>query len=260
MIYCLGTQLPVKLAKGRLARLRTPSGTVPDVRFLSRYFLRDGEQLLHGVELAAQCLDVTPEDLAAAVARDAEWNFYTVDTIDEMLRQVSGADETMLNALRSGFARMMAFDALVGANDRHPQNWGLIQRALDRRQPLRFAPLFDTARGLFWNNADDKLAANDRRTHREQFIRQYAEKSRPLIGTNAKARPNHFEVIEYMMSVDHGRRYGRDLRAVIRAFHPQHARKLLHERFQRVVSRLRLEFVFDLLCHRHETLSLIVST
>jgi hypothetical protein len=37
--------------------------------------------------------------------------------------------------LLDGFARMLAFDALIGANDRHAQNWGVIESAIIARQP-----------------------------------------------------------------------------------------------------------------------------
>jgi hypothetical protein len=42
MISRVGNHVPVKLAGARLARLRTLDGKHDDVRFMSRYFLRQG--------------------------------------------------------------------------------------------------------------------------------------------------------------------------------------------------------------------------
>ncbi len=45
---------------------------------------------------------------------------------------------------------MLTFDCLIGHNDRHPYNWGVIVPIYKVQSP-RFSPIFDTARALFWN-------------------------------------------------------------------------------------------------------------
>lgn len=49
---------------------------------------------------------------------------------------------------------MLVFDAIVGNNDRHFYNWGVIVD-LKGMKPPRFSPVYDTARGLFWNQSEE---------------------------------------------------------------------------------------------------------
>ena len=65
--------------------------------------------------------------------------------------------------------------------DRHHENWGVIVQRGRESAPPRFAPLYDSARGLFCNITDEYLgkffgAEGDRRLDR------YVENSRPLVG------------------------------------------------------------------------------
>jgi hypothetical protein len=51
---------------------------------------------------------------------------------------------------------MLTFDALIGHNDRHPYNWGVIV-PIHKNSIPRFAPVYDTARALFWNISEEKI-------------------------------------------------------------------------------------------------------
>lgn len=51
---------------------------------------------------------------------------------------------------------MLAFDCLIGHNDRHPYNWGVIVPIYKLHAP-RFSPVFDTARALFWNVPETRV-------------------------------------------------------------------------------------------------------
>jgi hypothetical protein len=51
---------------------------------------------------------------------------------------------------------MLTFDCLIGHNDRHPYNWGVIVPIYKVQSP-RFAPIFDTARALFWNVPETRV-------------------------------------------------------------------------------------------------------
>jgi len=45
------------------------------------------------------------------------------------------------------FVKMLLFDAIVGNNDRHFYNWGLLPTYVTKKKPI-FAPIYDTARGV----------------------------------------------------------------------------------------------------------------
>lgn len=249
----IGARLPLRVAEGRLARLPTlEPGAEPDVRFLSRQFLNRGrgEQLVHGSQLVARCFEMREEELAE-ITEGEEWRFYTVDLVDEVLRE--GRPAADADRLRAAFARMLAHDALVGANDRHPQNWGVIESAVDKTQPPQFAPIFDTARGLFWNFSDEQLREKDQSAAtRRAFVESYARRSVSLIGCHKPKQPNHFELIEHMLG--QGNKYRAAIVQVVRAFWPDDVARMLHQEFRRLMSRRRLTFIDELLRHRHASL------
>ena len=165
------------------------------VRFLSRYFLQDGqESLVHGLEIFKEY--VGPE-LADEVARQRnEREVYTFQIVCAAMQE--RFPEEFAELMR-GFVSMLAFDALVGNNDRHPGNWGVIE-PLRRNQPRRFAPIYDTARGLFWQNKNEYVSQCLKDPNQ---LQAYVRKSRPQIGwdglTNAK-RWTHFDLAKHICS------------------------------------------------------------
>jgi hypothetical protein len=252
LISRIGRDLPLRVAEGGLAILASPEAPTPDVRFLSRYFLRTdlGEELQHGIELVADCFDIDQEEIRRQVPRSGEGDFYTVDLIEEVL-QKTGRNEKERTNLIEGMARMLAYDSLLGANDRHPKNWGVVRSALHADLRLRFSPVFDTARALFWNHSDEQLAAIGQGRARDDLLRRYAEDSRPQIGIPGRSRANHFELIEYLLYAPSGRRFAAGARSVLDAFDPDGCTRMLHEAFGRVFSRQRLEVIDGLLRLRH---------
>ena len=254
MISRVGNHLPVKLAESRLARLRTPNGSHDDVRFMSRYFLkRHQEQLVHGIELVAAAFDLAPTDLEKQIPPNQERDFYTVDMVNEVFDIYSRPSHELYCQLRDAFARMMAFDALVGVNDRHPWNWGVVQNVVNRDTRPRFSPIYDTARGLFWNHSDEELQGRSS----EKLVESYAEGSKPLIAHPGGGRRTHFDVIDYMVNGPMASTFGASVRHVIGSFDSDECRKCLHSEFRNIVSRDRLKYVDELLRYRHARLTKI---
>lgn len=248
MIARLGAELPLRVAKGRLVRLRTP-GNENDVRYMSRYFLSRvrSEQLIHGSQIVAGCFEIQEKQLAEEIPKGRDWEFYTLELVAESLASLTGSGGDHL-ALYRAFARMITFDAIVGANDRHAQNWGVIKSAV-HEGPIRFAPVFDTARGLLWNMSEETLERWDRSRTRSDEIARYAEKSRPLVGiAGASTRPNHFDLVAHMAA---NKLLRSDVVHVVEGLSLPGVAKTLHVEFRRLVSRRRLECIVDLLKYRH---------
>lgn len=90
------------------------------------------------------------------------------------------------------------FDALIGNKDRHFYNWGVIYDLNQNKMP-RFSPVFDTARGVFWNDAEDKLirVLEDAKTT-DNFIAGYIKKSIPKTGWDGEVKINHIELVQYL--------------------------------------------------------------
>jgi hypothetical protein len=251
LLSAIGKMLPLRVAEGRLARLATPHRHPPDVRFLSRFFIRPNEELRHGVELVAICFEVTEKSIQQELQKGKEErSFYTVDLVDDVFGTIAGGAESHAR-LRGGLARMLAYDALVGAQDRHARNWGVVADPVGGA-PLRFAPVFDTARGLLVTLSDDDLRAKIA-AGRTKWIEEYAARSTCLIGTGNPEEKTHFDLVRFMA----GKRrelYGCHVTAVVEGFRLDRVRRMLHSRFGRLFSRLRLELIAELLEHRHGVL------
>lgn len=156
------------------------------VRFLSRYFLRYDEALSHGIELFRD--DFGTEIVDEIAARKSERQFYTFPIVIASMRRAfpDAADEVV-----AGFVEMLLFDALVGNNDRHPANWGVVTSTRTKVRP-RFSPIFDTARGLFWNSDEQFIRT---RLADPEALAAYVANSRPQVGWDGQNNLNHFDLL-----------------------------------------------------------------
>ena len=110
-----------------------------------------------------------------------------------MLRQIpTPLAGQLCNEIMRGLVEMLTFDALVGNNDRHPANWGVITPT-GGETPPRFSPVFDTARALFWNMSEKKVrdVLND-----QPRLESYIRRTFPQIGWNHCDRVGHFELVQ----------------------------------------------------------------
>jgi hypothetical protein len=122
------------------------------VRFLSRYFLdRHNEQLIHGAQIFEQSLG--KDEYAQLADGKKESEYFTFQMVCEAIRASFSEFEIRLV---KGLVEMLAFDCLIGHNDRHPYNWGVIVPIYKVQSP-RFSPVFDTARALFWNVPETRV-------------------------------------------------------------------------------------------------------
>ena len=249
IISKIGAMLPVKMARSKLVRI-----SKSDVRFLSQNFVVRGKfELLHGIELAAQYFQVGMDEVESAFdLRDSgnERNFYTVDNILAILK--SRYPDAFL-VLREGFCRMLAFDAFIGAPDRHAMNWGVLAPLHPDSGSVRFAPIFDTARGLFREYSDSDLIRRARRMGRQRFLENYANHSRPIISTGQTQPDNHFTLVRWI-SINHPLSCRSMLSQVFSAVHIPSIERMLQLRFRRIITQERIEFIRDLLEHRIQRL------
>ena len=96
------------------------------VRFLSKYFLdRQNEQLTHGAEIFELCLG--KENYQELADDKSEKDYFTFQMTAEA---VKAAFPDSHEKIMAGFVEMLAFDALIGHNDRHPYNWGSSYRSV----------------------------------------------------------------------------------------------------------------------------------
>ncbi len=155
------------------------------IRFLSKYFLNIEEKLEHGADLYAAFLQ--DKSFIDDVEKEkATQDFFTVHFTREVFEAMYPQSAS---GLFQDFMRLLFFDALVGNNDRHLYNWGVISDI--KKQSPRFAPIYDSARALFWNSPEDRLPRNFNK------IESYCLGSCPKIGIEkqSKTKINHFDLI-----------------------------------------------------------------
>jgi hypothetical protein len=122
------------------------------VRFMSRYFLnRNIEQLIHGTEIYEYSLG--KENYAELAENKTESEFFSFEMTAEAFRQ---SFPQHAEKIIKGFVEMLTFDCLIGHNDRHPYNWGVVVPIQKSRAP-KFSPVYDTARALFWNLPESRI-------------------------------------------------------------------------------------------------------
>lgn len=253
IISKIGAMLPLEMAESKLVRI-----TKSDVRFLSQNFVERGKhELLHGIELAARYLGTDQSELEAVFDlknREAEQNFYTIENMVTIFEDLY---PMYCDALKSGFFKMIAFDAFIGAPDRHAMNWGVLVPMEAGSVPIRYSPIFDTARGLFREHSDGDLEEKQKTKGRSQFLQDYAEKSRPIFGTRQGIRENHFSLVEWIIQ----NRLDEDCKSmctVIDSVDMSRIGTMLQRRFRRIITQERIRFIEDLLSYRISRLREVV--
>jgi HipA-like protein len=193
LITRIGQILGLQIADSRLMIC------AQQIRFMSRYFLSDEEILNHGAEILEGYL--ADKDFVGGVAAvKAEKSLFTFQVFCTAI--CAGFPNDHAEILQ-GFVRMIGFDALVGNQDRHFYNWGVITHPTGAARP-RFAPIYDTARGLFWNTTEEGLA----RFSQAESLTAYIRNSRPEIGWDGWKESNselrHFDLVDRVAASDKG--------------------------------------------------------
>lgn len=170
------------------------------IRFLSKHFHSKKQLLVHGAEIYAGYLqdkEIVEEIENRNLSRDLFTLQFTKDAIEEVLSENS-------NEIFESFIKMIIFDSIVGNNDRHFYNWGVI-RHIEGNHPPYFSKIYDTARGLLWNESEEKIDSLIlNRSNLEVFIKKYAKGAKPKTGWENEKNINHFNLTELIYKNEYG--------------------------------------------------------
>jgi hypothetical protein len=196
----LGQCLGLSIAEPKIAFING------QIRFLSKIFLSQKGQILeHGADIYSSYIK-DKEFVEEIENQNMAREFFTLRFTKQAL------DHTYPNEadqIFSKFCQMIVFDAIIGNNDRHFYNWGVIKHLGNDQSPC-FSPLFDTARGLLWNYSEERIKRmhNQSDTQREKQIGKYIRKSKPKIGIENKVTLNHISILDHLYSENE---YGREI-------------------------------------------------
>lgn len=171
------------------------------MRFLSRYFLKEDEIMVHGAQIySAYLLENDDRFVEEIESQNLARALLTFQFTDEAIKfSFPNQHKTIMNHL----VELLVFDAITGNNDRHFYNWAIITDLKGKRPP-KFSPIYDSARGLFWNIKESVI--NSRFYEREgkncrinqKTLEKYLQSSRPKIGWeewDETIEINHFQLI-----------------------------------------------------------------
>jgi hypothetical protein len=213
------------------------------LRFLSRHFLGGEDEILtHAAQILAGHL--SDESFVERVAENkVEKEIFTFQVLCAAIcdRFPASHSEILL-----GLVEMIGFDALVGNNDRHLYNWGVIE-SLTGSFPARFSPVFDTARGLFWNIQEHKLAGRSSAS----ALASYVKGTVPRIGWDGEVRDiDHFELVGLVAR--HSPVYSERLKSLANPQALKESLAVVETEFRRTFSDQRRELIKRCLSMRFE--------
>lgn len=190
MINKIGEKLGLYVNEVELLQINT------QIRFLSKYFLNKNETLVHGAEICGQYLNDV--DLAAQIAND-QFTARELFTFEFICDAINSVFPAYCNEIIISLVKMITFDALTGNNDRHFYNWGIIADKKKTGQMPRFAPLYDSSRGLLWNMSDESIVdfQNALRSNGKKIFR-YIENASPRISIEGNSSINHFDLVGFL--------------------------------------------------------------
>ncbi|WP_396171187.1 HipA domain-containing protein [Flavobacterium sp.] len=168
------------------------------VRYLSEHFHNEEQTLNHGANILSRFINEDNnewiDELDKNKALKKEINI--VDVLNSIKKIFPDEHSEIFNS----FFHMLLFDALTGNNDRHYYNWGIISHIKNEHKPY-FSPVYDTARGLLWNQSDEKVISLQKELSNpdNKKVENYVLNSVPKISVPNNSKCNHFELIEFLI-------------------------------------------------------------
>lgn len=242
----LGEVFGLEMAESELLKVNG------QVRFLSKYFLKQSEVLVHGAEIFAGYLsdaDFVEQVEENNLSRD----FFTLQFVEKAVKE---RFPDVYNKIMQELIKLLLFDALVGNNDRHFFNWAVIQPPTVGM--VRFSPIYDTARGLFWNDSDQNLEKWSQPNLMQSHIEKYSKASKPKLGWVGENNITHFRMVDKICQTEFYITQ-EELRTLFSENMIKNMKHVIETEFSQMFIPLRLDFIIKCLEYRYNTIKEIIS-
>lgn len=226
------------------------------LRFCSEFFRKNDQELVHGADILARYLQESDASIIEQIDKNG-WSqeLLTLTFVKNAIKSVFPIEA---NELISELIKMLLFDAIVGNNDRHFFNWGILRDLKGVKKPI-FSPIYDTARGLFWNHSEEKLLS----LHKNEkllsnFIVKYHNNTKPKIGWENEKNISHFQMVERLL-IDNDCTFDQ----ANKLFSDQNLKKaesILNNEFDGLISPVRKAVILRYLTYRFEAFVNLSST
>lgn len=243
------------------SQLRVAHG---QLRFLSRYFLKEGENMIHGAQIYSTYLQENDHHFVQEI-EDENWarKLLTFQFTNEAIKSMFPSQhEEIMNQL----VKLLVYDAITGNNDRHFYNWAIITH-ITGKNPPKFSPIYDSARGLFWNKDERTIkrkfyeTKDDKTDINYSYLDFYMKKSRPKIGWEGwsdETDINHFQLIANINK--HYPQYQNICKELIKKVYLQSIHTLIDQEFITFYTSQRLYLIKECLKKRFEILNHLCKT
>jgi hypothetical protein len=167
------------------------------IRFLSEHFHSNEQILEHGADILTSYMN--EENTTWIDVLDKEKKLKSGVTIKDVITALKFYYKNDDHVILNSFFHMLLFDAFTGNNDRHYYNWGVISHIKNKHKPY-FSPVYDSARGLFWNKSDKNIISlhKELKNVNNKQLDNYVLSSVPKISIPNNAHCNHFDLIKYL--------------------------------------------------------------
>jgi hypothetical protein len=156
------------------------------------------------------------------------------------------------SAIMKDLVKLLLFDAMVGNNDRHFFNWAVIQ-PFDKHREAHFSPVYDTARGLFWNASDEQLSMRVSQKDVTRYVKKYCDNSRPKLGWESVANVNHFNLVKEIFTNEFYITH-EEIRTLFRQEMIQTMQETIKKEFGHLLSQERIKLINECLSYRYKTI------
>lgn len=194
LINKIGEYLGLNMNKTRLVQM-----TNGQIRFLSQDFREKNQRLIHGIEILGEYFE--DENFIKEINQDRK-NRRQLLTFSVIENAISHVYSSNYGNILVELIKLITFDAIVGNNDRHFSNWGVIYKIQEDDNTLPvLSPIYDTARALLWNNTEEAiLKMYNQYSNGSNQLDDYINRSKPRFSFDKNPNANHFELIEYLVN------------------------------------------------------------
>ncbi len=180
LAYKIGTYIGLNVPEA------IPATDGSNYGILIKSFLRRGDAGMPAIELAEA------SDILGALESKLSHNLQTI----KLLASTPLIDNNMW----VNFRKMLIFDCLIGNNDRHDENWGILYGAA--MQKFTLAPIYDNASCLTAGETEDKveILLND-----NLKLEQFVNNSKPpnlYLNSRDSRHYKHFEIMEHLIKTE----------------------------------------------------------
>ena len=244
----LGETLGIRMAESKLVYAGS------QIRFLSKYFLSSDQSLVHGAQIYAGYFGDDQEFVEEIERAKLAKELLTIQITQKALMKFF---PMYAAEILEELVKMLLFDAWVGNNDRHFYNWGVVTDIKGRHKPY-FSPVYDTARGLFWNFAEQKIVSLQRNSKAlNDQIKKYIDGSCPKIGWDGEPDLNHIRLVELIAKYNLGIKRDQ-IHDLFSEDKLKRCQSVIHDEFEGMLSTARIYVINRCLEQRIEEIKKVI--